>query len=114
MLKDILSRSIKGKLIAGIALLHAVLMTIFVIDLVNRQQNFLMEESNESTTGIAQTLAANSVPWVLSNDVAGLGEIIHSQAKQPNFEFAMIVNQQGKILAYHHKTQPSTGWVRIV
>ena len=111
MLKDILAQSIKRKLIAGIALLHAVLMTIFVADLVNRQQDFLMEESNRYTTGIAKTLAANSTPWVLSNDIVGLDEIIHSQAKQPNFEFAMIIDNNGKILAYHHRNEHSTDLV---
>lgn len=107
MLKNIFAHSIKRKLIFGIASLHAVLMTVFVIDLVNRQQSFLMQESEGSTAGIAKTLAANSIPWVLSNDVVGLEEIIQSQAQQPNFEFAMIVDKRGKILAYHHKNLPS-------
>ena len=105
-----LKKSIKLKLIVSVALLHAVLMTIFVIDLVDRQQSFLIKESNDSTIGIAKTLATNSVPWVLSNDVAGLGEIIRSQAAQPNFEYAMIADPRGKILAYHHKTEPSAGF----
>ncbi|WP_460188270.1 EAL domain-containing protein [Thiomicrorhabdus hydrogeniphila] len=95
--------SIKYKLILAIALLHAILMTIFVADLVSRQQHFLIDESKSSTTGIAKTLAANSIPWVLSNDVAGLNEIMMAQGEQPNFIYAMILNTQGKILAYHHK-----------
>lgn len=107
MLKKSLSKSIKNKLIASIAVLHAVLMSIFIVDLVNRQQAFLMDESLGYAKGIAQTLAANTVPWVLSNDVVGLDEIIHSQAKQPNFEFAMVTDPYGKILAYHHKNQPN-------
>jgi len=107
MLKKHFITSIKNKLILGIALLHALLMSIFVVDLVNRQHDFLMEESLGYTNGTAKTLAANSVPWVLSNDLAGLEEIIQAQAKQPNFEFAMITDAHGKILAYHHKAQAS-------
>lgn len=102
MFKKLYAHSIKRKLIFAIAGLHAVLMTIFVIDLVHRQQNFLMQESHISTSGIAKTLAANSTPWVLSNDLIGLEEIIRSQDQQPNFQFAMITDHNGKILAYHH------------
>ncbi|WEJ62312.1 EAL domain-containing protein [Thiomicrorhabdus lithotrophica] len=102
MLKKLYAHSIKRKLILAIAGLHAVLMTIFVIDLVHRQQSFLMQESHVSTSGIAKTLAANSTPWVLSNDLVGLEEIIRSQDQQPNFQFAMITDSNGKILAYHH------------
>ncbi|MDX1351948.1 MAG: EAL domain-containing protein [Thiomicrorhabdus sp.] len=103
MLKGIFSHSIKRKLIIAIAALHAVLMTIFVADLVNRQQAFLIEESLSSTVGIAKTLAANTTPWVLSNDVAGLNEIIKSQSQQPNFIYAMITDTRGMILSFHHK-----------
>jgi|GEM_PF-2843051 len=108
MLKNLLTSSIKRKLIVGIAALHAILMTIFVVDLVQRQQNFLMAESLSSTSGIAKTLATNSIPWVLSNDLAGLSEIIRSQAQQPNFQFAMITDSRGKILAYYHRTLNSS------
>ncbi|MBN2866194.1 MAG: EAL domain-containing protein [Thiotrichales bacterium] len=111
MLKTFFTHSIKHKLIAGIALLHALLMSIFVVDLVNRQHNFLMEESQGYATGIAKTLAANSVPWVLSNDVVGLDEIMRAQAKQPNFEFAMITDPHGKILAYHHKQKTTSPYI---
>lgn len=102
---NFLSNSIKNKLILGIALLHAVLMTVFVYDLVNRQQSFLMDESYTTTTGIAKNLAVNSIPWVLSNDVAGLNEIIQAQTEQPNFRFAMIVDERGQVIAYHHHNQ---------
>ena len=85
MLKKLYAHSIKRKLILAIAGLHAVLMTIFVINLVHRQQSFLMPESHVSTSGIAKTLAPNRIHWFLSNDLVGLGEIIPSQYKQPNF-----------------------------
>lgn len=106
MLKKLYTKSIKVKLIITIALLHAILMSIFVLDLVNRQQSFLLEESKQATTGIAKTLAANSIPWVLSKDLAGLEEILNAQSQQPNLVFTMITNRKGKILAYYHKSEP--------
>ncbi|BCN94100.1 hypothetical protein THMIRHAM_18850 [Thiomicrorhabdus immobilis] len=108
MLKQLYLKSIKFKLIVAIALLHAILMSIFVLDLVNRQQTFLLEESKQATTGIAKTLAANSIPWVLSKDLAGLEEILNTQAQQSNLVFTMITNSKGKILAYYHRTEPTT------
>lgn len=95
----------------AIALLHAILMTIFVVDLVDRQKDFLQNESILSTSGIARTLAANSVPWVISNDLAGLEEIMESQGQQTNFEFAMITDAHGKILAYHHANMPANQFI---
>lgn len=107
MLKLFYHNSIKRKLIYGIAAVHAVLMSIFIYDLVSRQQSFLIAESQAATTGIAKTLAANSIPWVLSNDVAGLEEIITSQSQQSNVKFAMVLDPRGKILAYFNVDAPN-------
>lgn len=99
--------SIRSKLIYAIAGVHAVLMSIFILDLTHRQQSFLIKESYDYTQGIAKTLATNSIPWVLSNDLVGLEEIITAQAQQTNFIFAMITNAEGKVLSYHHKDRPA-------
>ncbi|WP_373017558.1 EAL domain-containing protein [Thiomicrorhabdus sp.] len=107
MLKFFFSRSIKHKLIYSIAAVHAVLMSVFIVDLVSRQHAFLVSESKAATTGIARTLATNSIPWVLSNDLAGLEEIITSQSQQANFRFAMITDTKGKILSYYNEKAPT-------
>ncbi|MDG6777219.1 EAL domain-containing protein [Thiomicrorhabdus sp. zzn3] len=106
MLKHFYAHSIKYKLIYAIAAVHAVLMTIFIVDLVSRQQAFLIKESHDSAIGISKTLATNSIPWVLSNDLAGLDEIIRAQSQQSNFRFGMVVTPQGKVLAYHNIKTP--------
>ncbi|QKI88517.1 EAL domain-containing protein [Thiomicrorhabdus xiamenensis] len=99
-------KSIKNKLILSIALIHAVLMTLFIFDLVQRQMTFLEKESRVTAIGIAKTLATNSVPWMLSNDLAGLAEITDAQAQQANINFVMLINTEGKILAYHNNRSP--------
>ncbi|CAN8142104.1 diguanylate cyclase [uncultured Thiomicrorhabdus sp.] len=98
----LIPKSIKNKLILSIALIHALLMTLFVFDLVQRQQEFLTQESQMAAQGIVKTLAANSIPWMLSNDLAGLEELATAQANQANINFVMLVNNHGKILAYHN------------
>lgn len=94
------NRSIQRQLLLGIALVHAVLMTIFVSDLVSRQHSFLNTQSVEQTEALARSLSANSVSWVLSDDVIGLDEIIASQKGYPNVEYAMILSPRGKVLAH--------------
>ncbi|GEM_PF-1047895 len=87
--------SIQRQLIVGIALVHAVLMTIFVFDLTHRERTFLHTQSIQQATGLVQTLAANSSPWLLTNDVAGLAEIMRSQAHYPGLRYAMVLAQGG-------------------
>ncbi|MFP5506768.1 MAG: hypothetical protein ACLGH6_11255 [Gammaproteobacteria bacterium] len=61
MIRRFWTRSIRRQLILGIALVHAVLMTIFVFDMVERQRNFLTEQGIAQADGLANTLAASSV-----------------------------------------------------
>ena len=98
------NRSIQRQLILGIALVHAILMTIFVTDLVSRQHTFLKEQSMKQTEALARSLAANSVSWVLADDVIGLEEIVDSQKNYPDIEYAMILSPKGKVLAHTEKS----------
>ena len=84
----------------GIALVHAVLMTIFVIDLVAREKNFLVDLSQKQAIGLAETLAANGTSWVLAQDFIGMEEIISSQSGFPGLKYAMLLDKKGKVLAY--------------
>jgi len=100
VIKRFWTRSIQRQLILGIALVHAVLMTIFVVDLVERQRNFLSEQTVAQTQSLSETLAANSVSWVLANDVIGLEEVIVSQSGYPGLEYAMVLSPDGRVLAH--------------
>ena len=102
-IRDLWTASIQRQLILGIALVHAILMTIFVIDLVERQTNFLHKQAVEQATSLAETLAANSTSWVLANDIIGIEEMIASQSKYPSLKFAMLLNMEGKVLGHTDK-----------
>jgi diguanylate cyclase (GGDEF)-like protein/PAS domain S-box-containing protein len=104
-LKRIWTASIARQLMLGIALVHAVLMSIFVFDLVNRQRGFLLQESTSQAQALAQTLAANGTSWILANDFIGLEEIVHSQRRYPGLMYAMFLSPDGKVLAYTEKSQ---------
>jgi len=92
--------SIRWKLVIGIVLLIAVLMSLMVAHLVARQSEFLAEKSEQRTHGLATTLAVGSIPWVLANDVAGLQEVVLSMAREPYVRYAMLVSPDGRVLAH--------------
>ena len=99
-LKQIWTKSIARQLMLGIALVHAVLMTIFVVDLVGRERTFLLDLSRKQAIGLAETLAANGTSWILAQDVIGMEEIIKSQSGFPGLKYAMFLDNNGKVLSY--------------
>jgi PAS domain S-box-containing protein len=105
-LKKLLFSSLARQLIFGVASLHAVLMTIFVFDLVDRQRSFMLSQNYQQAIGLAATLATNGSSWVLANDLVGLEEIINSQSNYPDLEYSMFIDLRGKVLGYsdRHKT----------
>jgi len=99
-LEKIWTASIRRQLMLGIILVHAVLMSIFVYDLVERQREFLHTQSVAQANSLAITLAANSVSWVLANDVIGLEEILHAQINYPALRYAMVLSPEGRVLGH--------------
>lgn len=99
-LEKIWTASIRRQLMLGIILVHAVLMSIFVYDLVERQREFLHTQSVAQANSLATTLAANSVSWVLANDVIGLEEILHAQINYPALRYAMVLSPEGRVLGH--------------
>lgn len=97
--------SIARQLMLGIAFVHAVLMTIFVFDLVSRERNFLMAQSTDQAIALAKTLAANGASWILANDIIGMEEVIRSQAGFPDLRYAMLLSPEGRVLAYTDRDQ---------
>lgn len=99
-IKRFWTQSIQRQLILGIALVHAVLMTIFVFDLVSRQLHFLHQQSVSQAISLTETLAVNSSSWVLANDIIGMEELIHAQKKYPDLLYAMLISLEGEVLAH--------------
>ncbi|MES9993224.1 MAG: EAL domain-containing protein [Candidatus Thiodiazotropha sp.] len=97
--------SIARQLMLGIALVHAVLMTIFVFDLVTRQRDFLVQESRAQAISLAETLAANGTSWVLARDYIGIEEVIHSQQSFPGLQYALYTDLHGQVLGYTDRSR---------
>lgn len=99
-LRDLLAGSIRRRLVVSIAVVHAVLMTLFVADLVHRQLVFLQGQSHTRAEGLARVLSVNSVSWVLADDVRGLSEVVRSLRSHPHLMYAMVVDSRGQVLAH--------------
>ncbi len=97
--------NIRTQLIIGVALVHLLLMSFFVFDLVGRQQDFLRQQSLEQTKSLTETLAINSSSWLLSNDVVGLQEIVLAVGKYPDLRYAMVTDINGEVLAHTDKAR---------
>jgi signal transduction histidine kinase len=98
--RRMLAGSIRRRLVVSIAVVHAVLMTLFVADLVHRQLVFLQGQSHTRATGLARVIAVNSVSWVLADDVRGLSEVVRSVRSHPHLMYAMVVDPRGQVLAH--------------
>lgn len=92
--------TLKRQLILGVALVHAVLMALFVWDLTVRQQELLLERQTDQAEALSRSVATSSAGWVASRDLYGLQEIITSQSRYPELLFAMILDRDGRILAH--------------
>lgn len=103
IIRSIWASSIRRQLILGIVLVHAVLMSIFVYDLVERQRQFLYTQNIEQAKSLANTLAVNSVASVLANDVVGLEEIMSAQVNYPSLQYAMVLNPKVRVLGHTDK-----------
>ncbi|WP_130470569.1 ATP-binding protein [Candidatus Magnetaquicoccus inordinatus] len=100
--------SIRRQLILAIALIHAVLMTVFVWDLLSRQQDFLYQQRQQQAISLSHTLAANSTSWVLANDVIGLEEVVSALKHYPELRYAMVLSPQGQVMG--HTDRQKVGW----
>ena len=92
--------SVRRQLIAGVALVHAVMMSLFIWDLTHRQQEMLLDQQISHARALVRSVATSSAGWLLSRDVTGLQEIVDAQAGDPDLRFAMALDLQGKILAH--------------
>ena len=91
---------IRGKLIVGVALVHLIMMTVFVVDLAQRQKVFLLQAASDSALKQASLIATAATSWVLADDLAGIEEILQtSQANSP-MRYALVCDGQGLVLAH--------------
>ncbi|PKP30197.1 MAG: hypothetical protein CVT99_14300 [Bacteroidetes bacterium HGW-Bacteroidetes-16] len=99
-IRNFMFGTLRGRLILGVAIIHAVMMTLFIIDITMRQSKILLDRQVEEATALAQSLSTSAAVWIASDDVSGLQELIESQYSYPELMFAMFTDEHGLILAH--------------
>ena len=98
--------SIRRQLIIGVAIVHLLLMSIFLIDLTSRQRSFLTEGTKERVLFQVNVLATSALPHVIVDDSAGLSEIVDAFARDRTIRYAMVTDTEGRVLGHsdHNET----------
>ncbi|MCK6683792.1 MAG: PAS domain S-box protein [Thermoanaerobaculia bacterium] len=91
--------SLRGRLILSVALVHAVMMALFVADLTIRQRAMLLERQVEQAEALSRALATSSAGWIAASDVAGLQELVDVQRRYPEILFVALTDETGRVLA---------------
>jgi len=97
--------TLRGRLILGVAAVHAVMMTMLIIDLTVRQQAMLLDHQIEEARALSHTLATSAGGWILADDISGLQELVDAQRRYPEVVFAILVDGEGRVLAATDKSR---------
>src|SRR5260370_17132818 len=95
-----MNHSIRQQPIIGVAIVHLVLMSIFVIDLTYRQRSFLTDRAKTRVLFQANVLATSSLPYVIVDDLAGLSEVVDAFSRDRTVRYAMVTDLAGRILSH--------------
>lgn len=98
--RELISGSVRGQLIWSVALVHAIMMTLFIYDLSVRQENLLIENQLTQATSLAKNLSLIAATPMLSSDLGGLQELTQAIGGYPGVTQAMVISTNGKILAH--------------
>ena len=91
--------TLRSRLILSVALVHAIMMSLFIIDLTIRQRDMLMQRQVEEAIAMSQSLATSAAGWIAADDISGLQELVDAQRRYPEILFAALVDEQGRVLA---------------
>jgi diguanylate cyclase (GGDEF)-like protein/PAS domain S-box-containing protein len=98
--KNLFTGNLRRQLIFGVALVHAVMMTLFIWDLTERQKDMLLDRQVEQSMALARSISTSAAGWVASRDLYGLQEIVTAQSRYPELVFSMILDRDGQVLAH--------------
>jgi diguanylate cyclase (GGDEF)-like protein/PAS domain S-box-containing protein len=99
-LKRLFLGSLRRQMVTGMVLTVALMMSAFVWDLTQRQQQVVLEQQSRQAVGIARSVAVTGSVWLASRDVAGLQEIVLGLSNYPDLSYAMVLDTHGQVLAH--------------
>jgi signal transduction histidine kinase len=97
-------KSISAQFILAIALTHTVLMSLFVLDLVNRQRDFLLNQSHIQAVRLVETLAADGTQWIKEGDYNAMNNALSAQRGFVGLKYTLFIDMNNKVLGYSGRT----------
>ncbi|MDE3143437.1 MAG: PAS domain S-box protein, partial [Bacteroidota bacterium] len=104
-IRNIFFGTLRRRLIFSVALIHAVMMTVFIADLIIKQQRFLVNQQEKEAMAFADNLAVSVDQEILANDVNSLQELTETEKNYPEINYIIITNKRGLILAHSDRTK---------
>lgn len=92
-------QSVKGKLILNVILIHAVLMSLVVFDLTQREQKFIEDQLSQKANALTSVLASNASVSLLNNDLVALNELLLDMFKIKDQYMIFILDSRGRVKA---------------
>jgi len=99
-LQRLLGRSLRRQLMIGMVLTVALMMSLFVWDMTQRQQAAARAHQSEQVVAMARSVAVAGSVWVASRDFSGLQEIVQGLSSYPDLRYAMVLDVRGQVLAH--------------
>lgn len=98
-------RTVQWRLTFGVCVMAAAMMAAFVFQTVKRQREFLVRQSDERAIALTEMVAANSVSWLLANNLVGLQDVVESSRRYPDLRYVMVIGRDGRVLAHNDPKQ---------
>jgi len=89
--------SIQGRLIVGVALLHIILMGIFVYSFIVKERQNMIDQSLSRANDLTHLIAANASLGILNNDVVALGELVDQVDHLEDIDSIMIMDRNYQV-----------------
>ncbi len=92
------THTLRFRLMLSVALVHVVLMGIFVADAVREQSDKIQAELYSRGRSLVALTAVASTNALLTEDLGALAEIIHRVKSQPEVVYCEILDSRGRVL----------------
>jgi signal transduction histidine kinase len=98
-------RSIRRQLVITISGVHAIAMISLMTDIVQRHQSFLLEKANSQIIRQAELLAASTAPQLITDDLAGIDDVLRYIRRDTAVRWAAITDAKGLVKgdSEHHR-----------
>lgn len=94
-----LFRTIKGRLLLSILVIHSLLMGLVVYDLIDRQHDFMAEQLSRKATSFASLISSNAAMPMQNNDLAALDDLLKEIGTLPDVSMIFLMDRDGQIRA---------------